>query len=243
MKKYDLAMRQGPVPIHFEVPNYLPHAYQNLNISSPYAYSSPEVHEIPIPSPSPEPPATLLIKPEHGTPKAGKCPQCKGQKYSFTAYFHNTAIFSLPPHELLAFADYAYILKDRLKSLLITYAMHETDDGCLPRIEMDIKMWGQQVESLARDVEEFATGFEQVGIEVQGVVEWTQGMMRRLWEHVLGVRILEVPKGRTKELVLEFRKGWERVWLAWVREWEVECRRLDMQPRELAFERDVPSEI
>lgn len=142
------------------------------------------------------------------------CAQCKGQKYSFTPYFHNTKIFPKPPHELLHWVERSYVLKNRLQSLLVTYAVHEVELDHVPSIGEEVNTWCTQVDSLAQEVWNFPSGSELVANLVRAVHEWTKAMMTQFWEHVRGIQMLPMPKGRVKELVLEFRKLWERVWIA-----------------------------
>jgi hypothetical protein len=70
-----------------------------------------------------------------------------------------------------------------------------------------------QVEGLAHEVGSWGSGSESVVSAVTEVHQWSKGMVKQLWDHVVGIQRLQMPKGRAKELVLEFRKGWERVWI------------------------------
>jgi hypothetical protein len=142
------------------------------------------------------------------------CEQCKGQKYNFTAYFHNTKIFAEPPHHLLNCVERSYILKNQLQSLLVTYALQEVDPDHIQDIEVEINTWGTQVDSLAHEVASFWSRIDPVLNVVTEVHRWTKAMMKQIWEHVQGTQMLPMPKGRVKELVLAFRKGWEGVWIA-----------------------------
>jgi hypothetical protein len=141
------------------------------------------------------------------------CEKCKGQKYGFTAYFHNTKIFHEPPHELLPWVERSYFLKNRLQSLLVTYTVQEFDPAYLRDIEIEVNNWRLQVEALVHEVGTWGNGSERVVTAVGEVHQWTKGMVKQLWDHVVGNQRLLMPKGRAKELVLEFRKGWERVWI------------------------------
>src|ERR1700692_3638771 len=91
-----------------------------------------------------------------------QCAQCKGQKYGFTAYFHNTKIFPEPPHELLPWVERSYLLKNRLQSLLVTYTVHEFDPTYLHDIEIVINSFRLQVEALAHEVGSWGSGSERV---------------------------------------------------------------------------------
>lgn len=142
-----------------------------------------------------------------------QCEQCKGQKYGFTAYFHNTKIFPEPPHELLPWVERSYHLKNRLQSLLISYTIQQFDPTYLHDIEIEINNWRLQVEGLAHEVGNWGSGSELVVNAVTEVFHWTKGIVKQLWNHVVGNQVLPMPKGRVKELVLEFRKRWERVWV------------------------------
>lgn len=143
-----------------------------------------------------------------------QCAQCKGHKYNFTAYFHNKAIFPEPPHELIPWIQQSYLLKNRLQSLLITYFAQEVDPTLSQEIEIGINNWRLQVEALTQEVGTWGGGSEAVVSNVSGVHQWTMNMVKQLRNHVGGRQKLPLPKGRVKELVLEFRKGWERAWIA-----------------------------
>lgn len=79
------------------------------------------------------------------------CPRCKGQKYGFTAYFHNTRIFPEPPHELLRLIEKSYFLRDRLKSFLVTYTMRQVDSEQVVGIEDKINKWQQEIIVLMKE--------------------------------------------------------------------------------------------
>jgi len=98
--------------------------------------------------------------------------------------------------------------------MLVTYAVHEVELDHVPSIEEEVNTWGTQVDSLAQEIWNFPNGSELVVNLVRVVHEWTKVMMTQLWEHVRGIQMLPMPKGRVKQLVLEFRKLWERVWIA-----------------------------
>ncbi|KAH9224724.1 hypothetical protein DL95DRAFT_378371, partial [Leptodontidium sp. 2 PMI_412] len=74
--------------------------------------------------------------------KNPKCPQCKGKRFDFTAYFHNPKFFRAPPHELLDLVERSYVLKDRLQSILITYIVHDLqEDHRMQDVRADILDW------------------------------------------------------------------------------------------------------
>jgi len=141
------------------------------------------------------------------------CEKCKGQKYGFTAYFHNMKIFPEPPHELLPWVERSYHLKNRLQSLLVTYTVQDFDPAYLRDIEIEVNNWRLQVEVLVHEVGSWGNGSELVVSAIAEVHQWTKVMVKQLWDHVVGNQRLPMPKGRAKKLVLEFRKGWERVWV------------------------------
>jgi hypothetical protein len=142
-----------------------------------------------------------------------QCAQCKGQKYGFTAYFHNSKVFSKPPHALLPWVERSYLVKNRLQSLLVTYAVQQFEPAYIRDIEVDISNWRLQVESLAHEVGSWGSGSELVVNAVTEIHQWSKDMVKQLWDHVVGIQMLPMPKGRVKELVLEFRRGWECVWV------------------------------
>lgn len=143
-----------------------------------------------------------------------QCPQCKGQKYGFEAYFHNINIFPEPPHALLPWVERSYLLKNRLQSLLVSYTVQQFERAYLQDIEIDINNWRLQVEAFAHEVASWGSGSERVVNAVKEVHQWSKTMVKQLWDHVVGNQMLPMPKGRVKEMLLEFRKGWEKVWVA-----------------------------
>lgn len=144
--------------------------------------------------------------------KTPPCPLCKGQKYGFTAYFHNPNIFPEPPHDLLPFVEKSYILKNRLKSLLVTYIMRELELDGLHEAEKEVLLWRQLVEGLLSDVASSATGFELSLRPMEEVRKWTEEMTRQIRESIERGQKLEIRKGTLITLLLEFRKLWEGVW-------------------------------
>jgi hypothetical protein len=155
-------------------------------------------------------PTLVGSPPPEGRPQ---CAHCKGQKYGFTAYFHNTKIFPEPPHALLPWVERSYLLKNRLQSLLLTYTVQEFDTAYLHDIENEINNFRLRVEGLVHEVSSWGSGSERVVKAVVEVHQWAEEMVKQLWDHVVGNQRLPMPTGRAKELVLEFRKGWERVWI------------------------------
>src|SRR5271168_4302051 len=142
--------------------------------------TSNPTHQEPIPFPTPQsgPPSETPPDPNSPTPLASelttlsliapRCPLCKGEKYGFTAYFHNANIFSEPPHDLIRMVEKSYVLRNRLKSVLITYAMHDVEQDRVEIIMEEIDNWGQQVGCLIDEVVASAAGFElgQQAVEV-----------------------------------------------------------------------------
>ncbi|KAH7336179.1 hypothetical protein BKA65DRAFT_351768, partial [Rhexocercosporidium sp. MPI-PUGE-AT-0058] len=146
-----------------------------------------------------------------------KCPQCKGKRFDFTAYFHNPKVFNTPPHELLDLVERSYILKNRLESILVTYIVHDLrEDHRIQDSQDDVHDWVRQVASLAVEVKEGMIQGEGVSAELAGVQAWTEGMANRLGCHLERANGLkmEVPKGWKKEVLCDFRKQWEKVWIS-----------------------------
>ena len=144
--------------------------------------------------------------------EATLCPLCKGQKYGFTAYLHNLKIFPEPPHDLLPFIEKSYVLKNRLKSLLVTYIMRNLEQDGAQEAEKEVQFWGQLVEGLLSDVAASAVGFELSLYPLEEVWKWTEEMTRQIRESIAGRQKMEMPKGRLLALLLELRKLWEEVW-------------------------------
>ena len=148
--------------------------------------------------------------------KTPLCPLCKGQKYGFTAYFHNPKIFSEPPHELLPLVEKSYVLKNRLKSLLVTYIMRDLEHDGIQEAEKEVLAWSQLVGDLLSEVMASAAGFELGLKSSEEVRDWTREMTKQILDSIYGRGQLEMPKGRLLVLLLEFRKVWERVWKAYL---------------------------
>lgn len=146
--------------------------------------------------------------------KAPLCPLCKGQKYGFTAYFHNQKIFPEPPHDLLRLVEKSYFLKNRLKSLLVTYVMRGLEHDGLQEAEREVLKWSQSVEELLSEVVASFAGYEMGLRPLEEVRNWTIEITRRIRESIAGKQKLDMPKGRLLTLLLEFRKLWEGVWKA-----------------------------
>lgn len=120
-------------------------SFPNTELSSIYGPK----YCIPSTSPIPQTGRHTLTPPSNGTealsPSRLLCSQCKGQKYGFSAYFHNTRIFLEPPHEILGLVERSYVLRDRLKSLLVTYAMRPVDQERVMEIEREINVWQEEI--------------------------------------------------------------------------------------------------
>jgi hypothetical protein len=160
-----------------------------------------------------EPTLPAIVVPDHTTlsVKPLLCPLCKGKKYGFTAYLHNTKIFSEPPHELLALIEKSYILKNRLKSLLITYVMRELEQCDFEEAEKGILRWAQMIEELAQEVRT-VMGSEPGVTALDEARNWTMKKTEQIRDHVGGRQKMDIPKGRLNALLLELRKLWETVW-------------------------------
>ncbi|KAF4634549.1 hypothetical protein G7Y89_g3555 [Cudoniella acicularis] len=152
----------------------------------------------------------------------GSCPQCKGRKYNFTAYFHNTKYFSSSPHHLLSYIERSYVLKNQLQSLLVEWAMNprrpiiEFADIAEPQI----RAWERRVQYLVETVLEFATskGLHQgVGArKTDTVLRWTGKMVTRLEDTVWERANFQVSQSEMVSLLFQFRKLWESVWVGLV---------------------------
>lgn len=133
------------------------------------------------------------------------CTYCRGRRYDYTAYFHNTTVFAEPPHELLKLVEESYVQKNRLQSLLINYVLRAIDQDDIQQIQKDLEAWETQVHNLAATIGESDA--------LANLRSWTSRVKRQLWEHVVGMQKMEMWPGRSKELVSEFRKLWEAVWI------------------------------
>ncbi|KAI9641971.1 hypothetical protein NHQ30_009840 [Ciborinia camelliae] len=155
--------------------------------------------------------ASHVLSPPQPT-RASLCPQCKGHKYGFTPYFHNTTIFPEPPHELLSLVEQSYLLRNRLKSLLINYVTRKVNNDRLDVITNEIVEWKSRVECLAREVLISSMGFELNTEGLEAVKNWAAELVQRLRNHVHGIERMELRNEDQKELLIEFKKLWEVVW-------------------------------
>jgi hypothetical protein len=148
------------------------------------------------------------------------CHLCKGKKYGFTSYFHNTKIFSEPPHDLINQVEKSYRLKDRLKSLLVTYVMREGVEDRISVIVKEIQDWATWVGILEHDVL-MAARNSCIALDtgpLNEVREWRNAMVWKVQEHVSRRANMGMPKGRLAELLLEYRKKWEVVWKGYMQD-------------------------
>lgn len=198
------------------------HGFENFSFNPqiPKSYALPTTAFPNTPS-QPPPEFSLLTPPcselQSLSLKAGPCPQCKGQKYGFTAYFHNTKIFFEPPHHLLRLVEKSYILRDRLKSFLVTYTLCEIEQDRIPRVEEEMNAWQQEIVGLVRDIICLAE-FELDFALLEAAKIWTFEKVDRLREHVWGRRKLEMPKGSLQMFLSEYRKVWEGVWIGYLKD-------------------------
>lgn len=163
--------------------------------------------------------ASASIGPETHPPKKDLCPQCRGRKYGFTAYFHNDKIFSEPPHDLLGSIEDAYRSRDRLKSLLVTYTMREIEQDRLQEIRVEIINWGASAGDIASELQSTSVllGIKNFNAQnFDNLKHWKDGMVDQLIRHVYGTTKMVMPSGRLADLMLEYRKMWERVWLGFL---------------------------
>lgn len=148
------------------------------------------------------------------------CHFCKGKKYSFTSYFHNTKIFFRPPHEVLPVVEQSYILKDRLKSLLVTYAMRDLEQDQIQNIQTQILNWKFRVEVLIDEVMSSAcnAGFILNRERLDDVQKWTDIILDEARYYVSGKATLKMPSSRLAAVMLEYRKVWETVWIGYLQD-------------------------
>lgn len=200
-------------------------SFSDINCTS-QALTSHEIPSTTYPTspqallPLPGTPTTLHSDPETSHLKTNLCPHCKGYKYGFTAYFHNRRIFPEPPHHLLRLIEKSYILRDRLKSFLVTYAMRDTEQDLTRRIEDEINAWQYEVVLLVKDIICFAD-FELDFTPLEKAKLWTFGQAHQLKEHIWGRTKLEMPKGSLQVLLSEYRKIWEGVWVGYLQDQRV----------------------
>jgi hypothetical protein len=112
----------------------------------------------------------------------------------------------------------SYTLRDRLKSLLITYVMREIEQDRIQSIEQEINLWMREVLQHTTIVLCSATAFEVDVQPLEAVKVWTEDIMNQLLEHVRGTTKMELPNGRLKVLMVEFRMAWEKVWIGYLRD-------------------------
>ncbi|KAG9238907.1 hypothetical protein BJ875DRAFT_449836 [Amylocarpus encephaloides] len=172
-------------------------------------------------------PSTLSQEAREIPPRLPSCFMCKGNKYSFASYFHNTKIFASPPHELLAHVEQSYILRDWLQTLLNTYVRRTPDTDIATGSERYIRAWGDRVQCLVKAIPGLASspGFTMckgTGVEVEALISWTKEMVEGLVETAWGRYTVHLSKERMKELLWEFRKLWEQIWLQYVKKKDIE---------------------
>lgn len=158
----------------------------------------------------------VLHPPQSTIAHAPPCPQCKGNKYGFTPYFHNKQIFPEPPHVLLMLVEQTYLLRNRLKSLLINYVTRRVDNNRLEAIANEIVEWKSRVECLSREVLISSVGFELNTEALEAVNKWATEMVERLSNHVHGIEKMKLSSEEQKGLLIEFKKLWEVVWTSYL---------------------------
>ena len=182
------------------------------NTASPYISGFPPARHIPEVNPVP----LFTAATEPIARQSPSCVHCKGHRYGFSAYFHNPKLFSEPPHHLLHLVEQSYFLRDRLKSLLVTYAMRPLETDQTQVIENEIHGWQREVACFANHVLCSALTFELRVRPLDEVRRWATEMSKQLAEHVQGVKRLDMPKGRLQVLLTEFRRAWELVWIGFL---------------------------
>jgi hypothetical protein len=148
------------------------------------------------------------------------CPFCKGRKYGFTAYFHNLRIFFEPPHDILRLVEESYILRDRLKSLLVTYTMRDVEHGEAESMMAHIHHWDFSVGALTDEVMNSASnsGFVLNLGYLDGIRSWKDATVDEFKYYVSEQVQIKLPKGRLAALMLEYRKAWEAVWIGYMQD-------------------------
>lgn len=148
------------------------------------------------------------------------CPFCKGRKYGFTAYFHNLKIFPEPPHDILPLVEESYILRDRLKSLLVTYTMRDIEHDEAGSIMAHIYHWDFSVGALTDEVMNSASnsGFVLNLRYLDGVRSWKDATVDEFKYYVSDQAQRKLPKGRLAAMMLEYRKAWEAVWIGYMQD-------------------------
>ena len=157
------------------------------------------------------------------------CLFCKGKKYGFTAYFHNHKIFSEPPHEILPLVEESYILRDRLKSLLVTYAMRDVEQDEAEHVMAQIHHWDFSVGALTDEVMNSASncGFVLNLGRLDDVRKWKDAIVGEFKYYVSAEAQVKLPRGRLSALMLEYRKVWEVVWMGYMHDHKIMQSELD----------------
>jgi hypothetical protein len=148
------------------------------------------------------------------------CHLCKGKKYGFTAYFHNHKIFQEPPHEILPLVEESYVLRDSLKSLLVTYAMRAVEQDEVENVMTQIHHWDFSVAALTDEVMNSASnsGFVLNLGRLDDVRNWKDVMVDEFRYMISGQPQTKLPSGRLAALMLEYRKVWEAVWIGYMQD-------------------------
>lgn len=146
------------------------------------------------------------------------CPSCRGNRYDYTSYFHNSRIFSSPPHQLLPFIEESYVLKNLLQSLLFNYVVRSERDESSEMVKLSLEAWNAKVEGLlirvrAELVGRATNGMAEVEEAMSKLRAGVQNIVTLIWLHISGERRMDMSPARMKEVVCEFRKLWEAVWV------------------------------
>lgn len=160
------------------------------------------------------------------------CHFCKGKKYGFTAYFHNHAIFPEPPHDILHLVEESYVLRDRLKSLLITYTMRRVEYEEVETVMGHIHTWDFAVGALTDEVMSSASnsGFVLHLAPLDDVRKWKDAIVNELRYYVSGQTQIKLPKERLTTLMFEYRKVWEATWIGYMHDRRMMQSELDGTP-------------
>lgn len=146
------------------------------------------------------------------------CPLCKGKKYGFSAYFHNLKIFPEPPHAILPLVEESYMLRDRLKSLLVTYAMREVEQG--QDVMAQVHHWEFSVGALTDEVMNSASnsGFVLNLGRLDDVRKWLTNIVDEFGYYVSCQAHMKLSRMRLAELMIEYRRIWEFVWIGYLQD-------------------------
>jgi hypothetical protein len=160
------------------------------------------------------------------------CLFCKGKKYGFTAYFHNHKIFPEPPHEILPLVEESYVLRDRLKSLLVTYAIRDVEQDEAENVMVQIHHWDFSVGALTDEVMNSASnsGFVLNLGRLDDVRKWKDAIVGEFKYYVSApaqMKQTKLPSGRLSALMLEYRKVWEAVWMGYMHDHKMMQSELD----------------